>query len=323
MWAVAVPLRIASHAAPRGTEGRVSDDPYEVLGVKRDASAEEIRKAYRRLARKLHPDLNPGDRAAEERFKRVAAANDLLGDPEKRARFDRGEIDASGAERPRYYRDFAGGAEGRDQAYSNDAGFADLADADELLAELFGRRGGGVRFRGPDLHGRLRVEFLEAVNGATRRLDLPDGSTVDVTVPPGTRDGQVLRLRGKGAPGRSGGPPGDLFVEVEVGPHRHFQRKGDDIYLDLPVSLREAVLGARVEVPTPAGPVVMTIPKGANTGTVLRLRGRGVVRPDGSRGDAYVTLMIVLPDRPDPELDAFAERWAAGQRHNPRTGMEA
>ena len=174
----------------------MTETPYDILGVKRDATQEQIRSAYRRLARKLHPDLNPGDRTAEERFKRVSAAHDLLGDPEKRARFDRGEVDASGAERPqrpRFYRDFAGHADAGPHAYASDAGFADLADADDLLAGIFGRAGarGGtrMRMRGGDLRGRLALDFLEAVNGTTKRLTLADGSTVDVTVPPGTRDG--------------------------------------------------------------------------------------------------------------------------------------
>ena len=307
----------------------MSDNPYDILGVEPDASAEQIRSAYRRLARKLHPDLNPGDRAAEERFKRVSAAHDLLGDPEKRARFDRGEIDASGAERPQrtqFHRDFAGRAGTGPDAYASDAGFADLADADDLLAGLFGRagsRGGArMRMRGGDLRGRLALDFLEAVNGTTKRLTLPDGSAVDVTVPPGTRDGQVLRLRGKGGAGIGGGPAGDLLVEVEVGPHRRFTRKGDDVHFELPVSLPEAVLGGRIEAPTPTGPVAVAVPRGSNTGTVLRLKGRGVPRPDGSRGDAYATLRIVLPDRPDPELEAFAARWTAGKSHDPRAGME-
>ena len=301
-------------------------NPYDILGVKPDATQEQIRSAYRRLARKLHPDLNPGDRAAEEKFKQMSAANDLLGDPEKRARFDRGEIDATGAERPQqqhFYRDFAGRPGAGAHPYATDAGFADMTDADELLSELFGRRGARMRMRGGDLHGRLVLDFLDAVNGATKRLTLPDGSTVDVTVPPGTRDGQVLRLRGKGEAGIGGGPAGDLLVEVEVGPHHHFTRKGDDIHFELPVSLTEAVLGGRVEAPTPAGTVAVSIPKGSNTGTVLRLKGRGVPRHGGTRGDAYATLRVMLPDRPDPALEAFAAGWEAGKAHDPRAGMEA
>jgi DnaJ-class molecular chaperone len=261
----------------------------------------------------------------------VSAAHDLLGDPDRRARFDRGEIDASGAERPRqtrFYRDFAGGTGPGPHPYAGEAGFADMTGADDLLAGLFGRggrtggRGTRVRARGGDLRGRLALDFLEAVNGTTKRLTLPDGSTLDVTVPPGTRDGQVLRLRGKGGAGIGGGPAGDLLVEVEVGPHRRFTRKGDDIHFELPVSLPEAVLGGRIEAPTPAGPVAVAVPRGSNTGTVLRLKGRGVPRPDGSRGDAYATLRIVLPERPDAELEAFAARWTAGKAHDPRAGPE-
>jgi DnaJ-class molecular chaperone len=306
----------------------MATNPYEVLGVKPDASQDQIRSAYRRLARKLHPDLNPGDTTAEERFKEVSAAYDIVGDAEKRGRFDRGEIDASGAERPQqthFYRDFAEQAGSGPHPYATDAGFADMADADDLLSELFGRagaRGARMRMRGGDLHGRLTLDFLEAINGTTKRLTLPDGSMVEVVVPPGTRDGQVLRLRGKGGPGIGGGASGDLLVEIEVGRHRHFTRKGDDILFDLPVSLPEAVLGGRVEAPTPAGPVAITVPKGSNSGTVLRLKGRGVPRTDGSRGDAYVTLRVVLPEQPDPELEAFAEKWTAGKAYNPRAGME-
>jgi DnaJ-class molecular chaperone len=304
----------------------VSEDPYATLGVKRDATAEDIRAAYRKLARQHHPDLNPGDKAAEERFKRVNAANDLLSDPEKRARFDRGEIDASGQERsqPRYYKDYA---EEGPEAYASDAGYADMADADDILAAMFGRgRGGGggtrgFRMPGGDIAGSLAIGFLDAVNGATKRLSLPDGSTVDVTVPAGVRDGQVLRLRGKGRPGMGGGPPGDLLVTIEVGAHPLYTRDGDDIRLELPVSVTEAVLGARVTVPTPAGEVLVTVPKGSNSGTVLRLRGRGVKRADGTVGDAFATLHLVLPDGPDAELEAFAERWAAGRAFDPRAGM--
>jgi DnaJ-class molecular chaperone len=301
-------------------------DPYQTLGVEKDASQAEIQKAYRRLAKKLHPDLNPGDKGAEEKFKDVSAAYDLLGDTEKRARFDRGEIDESGVERPqqRYYRDFADGAS---HQYSSDAGFADFGEADDLFSELFSRqRAGGrdtFRMRGQDVQYRLTLDFLDVINGGKRQLTLPDGSVLDVTIPPGTRDGQILRLRGKGRPGIGGGPPGDALVEIEVRPHPLFTRKGDDIYVDLPISLSEAVLGGKVQVPTPSGSVTMTIPKGANTGRVLRLKGKGVPRPDGTRGDEYVTLKVMLPEKPDPELERFVAQWSAGKSQTPRQRMEA
>ena len=304
----------------------MSEDPYAVLGVKPAATQDEVRKAYRTLAKKLHPDLNPGDRQAEEKFKQVAAAYDLVGDADKRARYDRGEIDAAGNERPRerYYRDFQ--SAGADQhAYSDSAGFADFAESEDILKEMFGRGGGEGRFRmrGQDVLYRLPVEFLEAVNGATKRITMPDGGTIDVVIPAGTRDKQVLRLRGKGGPGIGGGPSGDALVEIEVRPHKFFTRKDDDIHLELPISLREAVLGAKLDVPTPTGPVRMTVPKGANTGTVLRLKGKGVPRSDKINGDEYVTLKIVLPETLDPEIEEFAQRWQAGQGHNPRQHLEA
>ena len=303
----------------------MSEDPYAVLGVKREATQDEIRKAYRQLAKKLHPDLNPGDKAAEEKFKQVSVAYDLLGDVEKRARFDRGEIDASGQERPRerYYRDFHG-ADAEPHVYSSHGGFADFMESEDILRDVFGRGGEGrIRLRGQDALYRLPVEFLEALNGATKRITLPDGGTLDVVIPPGTRDKQVLRLRAKGGPGLGGGPPGDALVEIEVEPHRFFTRKGDDIHLELPISLPEAVLGAKLDVPTPSGPVRMTVPKGANTGTVLRLRGKGAQRSDKTHGDEYVTLKIVLPQQLDPEIEEFARRWQAGQSQNPRQHLEA
>jgi DnaJ-class molecular chaperone len=303
----------------------VSEDPYAVLGVKPEATQDEIRKAYRQLAKKLHPDLNPGDKKAEEKFKQVSAAYDLLGDADKRARFDRGEIDASGNERPRerYYRDFHD-ASTQEHAYSSDAGFADFAENEDILREMFARAGKERQFRirGQDVLYRLPVEFLEAVNGGTKRITMPDGGTIDVTIPAGTRDKQVLRLRGKGGPGIGGAEPGDALVEVDVTPHRFFVRDGDDIRLELPISLPEAVLGAKLDVPTPTGPVRMTVPKGANTGSVLRLKGKGAKRGDGSHGDEYVTLKVVLPEKPDPELEEFAERWKAGQDQNPRQHLD-
>jgi DnaJ-class molecular chaperone len=293
-------------------------DPYTVLGVKRNASQDDIQKAYRRLAKKFHPDLNPGNKQAEEQFKEVSAAYDLLGDTDKRASYDRGEIDASGKERPqqRFYRDFAEGG----SPYASDAGFADFA-ADDILSQFFGREGRtNIRMRGSDVHYRLELDFLDAINGGKRQITLPDGSILDVNIPPGASDGQVLRLRGKGRPGMGGGRPGDALVEIEVRPHRIFTRKGDDIHVDLPISLSEAVLGGKVRVPTPTGPVTMTLPKWSNTGTVLRLKGKGVPRIDG-KGDEFVTLKVMLPEKPDPELETFVAKWHGA--YSPRQAMEA
>jgi DnaJ-class molecular chaperone len=301
----------------------VDKDPYEILGVQRNDLDGEIQKAYRRLAKKLHPDLNPGNPAAEEEFKKVASAYDLLSDPEKRARYDRGEIDASGAERPQhqFYRDYPG-AGPEYHPYATDSGYADMMDSDEILSNLF--RGARTRghLDGRDIQYKLSVEFISAVNGATSRVILPNASALDVVVPAGTRHGQILRLRGKGEPGLGGGKPGDALVEIDVKPHRFFTREGDDIHLDLPVSLTEAILGAEVRVPTTTGAVSMRVPKGTNTGRVLRLKGKGVVRPDGSRGDQNVNLKVVLPLKIDPELETFAMNWTAGKAENPRSGME-
>jgi DnaJ-class molecular chaperone len=297
-------------------------DPYDVLGVERTASLEDIRTAYRRLAKKLHPDLNPGNREAEERFKEVASAYDILSDKEKRQRYDDGEIDATGAERPRqrYYKDFASQP---DQPYANSSGFADFADTDDILSEFLRQQAHArANARGPDLSYRLPVEFLDAVNGGTMRLNLPEGGTLDVRIPPGIVDGQTLRLRGKGAPGRGEGGPGDALVEVSIKPHRFFTRQGDDIHVEVPVTLTEAVLGGRINVPTPTGPVTMTVPKHANAGTVLRLRGKGVARPDGGHGDEFVKLKLMLPEKPDPELETFLSNWEAGKTYDPRRDMQ-
>ena len=300
----------------------MSDNPYNVLGVSPSASAEEIQSAFRKLAKKHHPDLNPGNQKAGEQFARISAAYDILGDPDKRARFDRGEIDASGIEKPaqRFYRDFA--AAGDDHPYASTAGFEDFAGGDDILAELLRRgRRATVRMRGADVHLRLNLDFLEAVNGATKRVILPNGEALDFTVPAGSRDGQMLRLRGKGESGLGGAPAGDALVELQVRSHRQFKRDGDDIRLELPISLTEAVLGAQITVPTPTGPVTMTVPKRSNSGKVLRLRGKGVPRPDHSRGDMYVELKVVLPES-DSQLEEFVESWSAGRSHNPRQNME-
>jgi DnaJ-class molecular chaperone len=301
--------------------------PYEVLGVKPDASADEIRKVYRQLAKQFHPDLNPGKPEAEARFKSISAAYDLLSDPDKRARYDRGEIDETGAERPPrgYYRGHAEGAQG--WRYQPE-GEMDLSDLDDLFAAFGsagrGRRGeagAGLRARGADRHFTLTIDLVTAATGGKQRLSLAPEEWLDVTIPPGVEDGQVLRLRGKGGPGFGGGTAGDALIEVHVAPHPLFRRDGDNVLLELPVSLSEAVLGARVSVPTVTGPVTMTIPKGSDSGRQLRLRGKGIQKK--SPGDEIVTLKVFIGHSSDPELAPFLEKWAPQHPFDPRQGMPA
>lgn len=299
-------------------------DPYEVLGIARDASAEQIRSAYRKLAKTSHPDLHPGDKAAEARFKDISAAYEMLGDPEKRARFDRGEIDASGAPRQhQFYRDFAESPGGAKYGFAQD--FGEEADLEAMINELFGGRAGRghrMRIRGADVRYALEIGLEDAALGARPQIRLGDGSPVEVTIPAGIEDGQVLRLKGKGAPGIGGGPNGDALVEIRIRPHPFYERRGADIHLNLPVTLAEAAGGAKIAVPTLLGSVTMTVPKGSSTGTVLRLRGKGMPRGRGQgAGDQYVRLEVALPPRIDQALEGFLRQWEADHPYDPRASL--
>jgi DnaJ-class molecular chaperone len=289
----------------------VSWDPYAALGLSRSASADDIRRAYRKLAKELHPDVRPNDRAAEERFKRATAAFNLLSDPAQRGKFDRGEIDADGNERPTFRtRSYRGGA-----GPSQEAAF-DLGD---IFADLFGSGVGGrgfSRMRGRDLRYALEIDFIDSVNGGRKRIQLDEGRALDVAIPPGVETGRTLRLKGQGGPGVSGGPPGDALVELTVRPHPYFRRDGQDIRLDLPISLAEAVEGARIQVPTVTGPVAMSIPANSNTGMQLRLKGKGVA----GAGDQIVRLLATLPDGRDEDLARFVKNWGARDKKPVRPG---
>lgn len=301
-------------------------DPYEILGVNKTASAAEIRTAYRKLAKELHPDLHPGDKKAEDKFKGVSAAYGLLSDKDKRKRFDAGEIDAEGHERPEhaYYRAHAEGGGGA--KYAQGADSQNFEDLGGIFADLFGggARGDGrgrsdMSFPGGDVSYTLRASFMDAAVGAKKRITMPDGKTLDIAIPAGLKDRQTLRLRGQGQPGIGKGPPGDAYVEVVIEPHAFFTRKDNDVHVTLPIGLGEALLGGKVEVPTVKGPVSLSIPKGSNTGSTLRLKGKGILDPaSGLTGDQYVHLQVVLPESPDAELEAFVRDWAPKHSYDPR-----
>ena len=299
----------------------MAGEPYKELGVSRGASADEIKKAFRKLAKELHPDKNPGNHVADERFKRITAAFDLLGDKDKRAKFDRGEIDADGREQ---FRGFGGPGAGRGGTGGSPFGQAgarpgfENIDLDELFGGMFGgarpgaggaRSGfaGGAPARGPDIKATLEISLEDSISGATRRIQFSDGRTLDVTIPKAAADGQTIRLKGQGAPGVAGrSEAGDALITLKIAVHPLFTRDGGDLTMDLPVSLPDAVLGGKIPVRTPEGTVSMTIPKGSNSGMVLRLKGRGAFEA-GKRGDLLARLMIQLPDEDHPGLTALAQ----------------
>ena len=308
-------------------------DPYSVLGVAKGASEGEIKSAYRKLAKKLHPDVNPGNKEVEQKFKEVSAAYNLLSDKEKRGKYDRGEINADGS--PRYdsafhraYSQPGGGRGGYD--FTQGGG-----DFEDIFSDLFGRarRGGGAaggrrtyttQAKGNDVQYTVQVTFAEAAKGIRRRITLYDGKSLDVTIPPGTEDGQTLRLKGQGMPGLGGGA-GDAYVTVQVQQDPMFERDGSDIHVTVPVTLDEAILGGKIRVPTIDGPVSVSVPPGSNTGSRLRLKGKGVSKqPGAARGDQIVYLEVVLPDRPDDELRSFLQGWALRHPYDVRkkVGME-
>jgi len=305
-------------------------DPYATLGLTKSATAEDVKKAYRKLVRTSHPDLHVDDAGAEARFKAIAAAYDLLKDPVTRARFDAGEIDATGMERPQrqYYRDYA---EAPGNPYQQGRGFGAQGDPADIFAEILRQhaRGGtdgfdprGFNAAGQDLRYTLSVPFLDAARGGDMRITLPDGGNIAVKIPQGAQDGQTLRLRGKGGAGHGNGTAGDALITLAVQPHPVFRRAGDDILLTLPITIDEAVLGAKVSTPTIGGPVSVTIPKGASSGRILRLRGRGVAKPGGKpAGDQLVELRIVAPPVIDDGLRDFLTEWRKTNTHDPRKDM--
>lgn len=302
-------------------------DPYDILGVAKGASEAEIKKAFRNLAKKYHPDTHAGDDKAAKRFQEISGAYDILGDKEKRAKFDRGEIDAGGNARgfdPRahgFQGGFHGGPAGdgaREFHFEHGgAGFR----PEDIFADLFGGMGGGRRAqprKGEDYALTLTVGFEEAARGSTRRIALPDGREIDVKIPAGLKDGQQIRLRGQGGAGGSGGPSGDVLANVSVAAHPFYTRDGNHLRMDLPITLKEAVLGGSVTVPTLSGPVALKVPAGSNTGAVLRLKGKGI-EAGGPAGDLYVRLVIALPDKPDAALHKFVESWHAD--YDPRAKL--
>lgn len=304
-------------------------EPYAALGLSDAATASDIKKAYRKLARAHHPDLHPDDAMAEARFKDISAAYDLLKDPATRARYDAGEIDASGAEKPprQYYRDFAdapGNAYRQQQGFRSPFGEGDPGD---IFAEILRQRGAsnkGYATPGHDLRFSLDVPFLDAARGAEMRLTLGEAGDVSVRIPPGAEDGQILRLRGKGSPGLGGGPAGDALITLALRPHRVFRREGADILVTLPITIDEAILGAKVQAPTIAGPVSLTIPPGTSSGLTLRLRGRGMAKPGGAgTGDQRVEVRIVAPPEIDAPLRDFLTAWRKTGSPDPRATLLA
>lgn len=298
----------------------MTEDLYSILGVSRQATDEEIRRAFRKLAKSNHPDVNPGNAAAAERFKKITAANEILGDPAKRRAYDAGEIDARGEPRAQAWSRYArGGARTRAGATPFDEmGIGDIFS--DIFNKSQGPRGWGAEAagRGRDVRYALEIDFLESVQGARKRVTLPEGGALDLNVPEGVVDGQTLRLKGKGGTGFNSGSSGDALIEIKVRPHPQFKRQGNDIAVDVPIAIDEAVLGARIEVPTVSGRVQLNIPKGTSSGQTFRLKGKGVKAKSGDYGDQLVTVKIAMPDEIDESLAYFFSEWRQKHGYDPR-----
>jgi DnaJ-class molecular chaperone len=285
----------------------MAESPYKILGVPKSADTATIRKAYRKLAKELHPDVRPNDKVAEDRFKQASAAFALLNNKEERAKYDRGEIDENGNPKG----PFAGARPGP-QAGGYQGGFAPggFDDISDILSELFGRQAGmGARQpfsqRGEDMQFNLAIELTEAIKGGVKHVRMADGRSLKIKIPAGVQSGKSLRLKGQGTPGRAGGPPGDAIVEIRVKPHKFYVLDGLDLRVDLPISLPEAVKGAKVKVPTPDGAVNFNIPANTSSGRIFRLKGKGGAGPRGKRGDLLLRTLIVLPEKPSKDLQTF------------------
>jgi DnaJ-class molecular chaperone len=329
-------------------------DPYDVLGVQKNANPAAIKSAFRKLAKKLHPDANKQDKKAATKFAELNAAYEILGDQDKRKAFDRGEIDAEGKPRFQGFGPGGGGGRAGGQGFGQNGGFESFTwgpegaqrsggggqaggfrgGIDDILKEMFGgaarSAGGGRRTQfepedfaqaaaARDVTGSVTITLPEVASGTSRRVHLPTGKEIEVKIPAGLADGQTIRLKGQGMPG-SGGVAGDALITVSVAPHPTFTREGANLRLELPVTLYEAVLGGKVRVPTLDGAVELAIPSGSNSGRTLRVRGKGLPSKGGA-GDLYATLRIVLPDRADPELEALMRKWRDSQPYDPRRDM--
>jgi len=296
----------------------MNDTLYKTLGVSKSATQSDIKKAFRKHMKALHPDLNPGDAAKEAKFKKVSAANDILSDENKRALYDRGEIDENGADVAQ--NPFGGGGRGQPRGGQ---GYGDMGD---MFSQMFGggdpRGGFQQATKGQDQRYNMKVGFTEAALGADKQIHLADGSAVNVRIPKAVESGQTIRLQGKGYAGQNGGPAGDALIEVKVGPHPVFSRDGLDIEVVLPITLYEATLGGKVEVPTLHGAVGLKVPAGTNSGKVLRLKGRGVEK-GRMKGDQLVRLQIHLPKKVDEKLEDFMKDMQETAAYNPREKMKA